>query len=47
MGINRNSNDDRSNNMNPNNSAYKTLLDNRANQLNLNNPEYKSSNDKK
>lgn len=34
-------NDDRSNSMNPNNSAYKASMDNYSNQLNPNNPEYK------
>ena len=34
-------NDNRSNSMNPNNSAYKASMDNRSNQLNPNNSEYK------
>jgi len=37
----RTSNDDRSDSMNPNNSAYQDSVDNRSDQLNLNNPEYK------
>ena len=41
MGKNRSSNDDRSDSMNPNNSAYQAAMDNRANQLNSNNEEYK------
>ncbi len=41
MGKNRSSNDDRSNSMNPNNSAYQAAVDNRSDQLNPNNPEYK------
>lgn len=36
----RNSNDDRSDSMNPNNDAYQDSLDNRADQLNPNNDEY-------
>ena len=39
-------NDDRSNSMNPNNSAYKASGDNRSNQLNPNHPEYKGEKDK-
>ena len=34
-------NDDRSNSMNPNNSAYQESEDNRSDQLNPNNSEYK------
>ena len=34
-------NDDRSNSMNPNNSAYQASEDNRSDQLNPNNSEYK------
>ena len=34
-------NDDRSNSMNPNNSAYQASMDNHSNQLNPNNSEYK------
>ena len=34
-------NDDRSNSMNPNNSAYNASQDNRSDQLNPNNSEYK------
>ncbi len=34
-------NDDRSNSMNPNNSAYQASHDNRSDQLNPNNSEYK------
>lgn len=34
-------NENRSNVMNQNNSAYKLAMDNRSNQLNPNNPEYK------
>ena len=34
-------NDNRSNSMNPNNSAYQTSQDNRSDQLNPNNSEYK------
>jgi len=41
MGKNQSSNDQRSNNMNPNNSAYQDSIDNRSDQLNPNNPEYK------
>ena len=37
---------DRSNNMNPNNPAYKASVDNRSNQLNPNHPEYKGEEDK-
>lgn len=40
------SNDDRSNSMNPNNSAYCASIDNRSNQLNPNNEEYKEDSDK-
>jgi len=36
----RNSNDDRSDSMNPNNDAYWDSLDNHADQLNPNNDEY-------
>ncbi len=41
MGKNQSPNDQRSNIMNPNNSAYQDSNDNRSNQLNPNNPEYK------
>ncbi len=41
MGKNQSLNDQRSNSMNPNNSAYQDSNDNRSNQLNPNNPEYK------
>ena len=34
-------NDDRSNSMNSNNSAYQASMDNRSDQLNPNHPEYK------
>ena len=34
-------NDNRSNSMNPNNSAYQASQDNRSDQLNPNNSEYK------
>jgi len=37
----RSSNDDRSDSMNPNNSADQDSQDNRSDQLNPNNPEYK------
>jgi len=43
MGKNRSPNDDRSNSMNPNNSAYNASMDNRANQLNPNNDENKEN----
>lgn len=36
-------NDQRSNSMNPNNSAYHASQGNRTNQLNPNNPEYKQT----
>jgi len=36
----RNSNDDRSDSMNPNNDAYWSSLDNHADQMNPNNDEY-------
>lgn len=36
----RDSNDDRSDSMNPNNDAYEDSLDNHADQLNPNNDEY-------
>ena len=39
-------NDERSNSMNPNNSAYWASIDNRSNQLNPNNEEYKEDSDK-
>jgi len=38
-------NDDRSNSMNPNNSAYQASMDNRSDQLNPNHPEYKDDQD--
>ncbi len=38
-------NDDRSNSMNPKNSAYKASVDNRSSQLNPNHPEYKDDQD--
>ena len=38
-------NDDRSNSMNPNNSAYQASIDNRSDQLNPNHPEYKGDQD--
>ena len=41
MGKNESPNDQRSNSMNPNNSAYRDSNDNRSNQLNQNNPEYR------
>ena len=41
MGKNQSSNDQRSNSMNPNNSAYQASVDNRSDQLNPNNEEYK------
>jgi len=37
----RNSNDDRSDSMNPNHDAYWDSLDNHSNQLNPNNGEYR------
>lgn len=37
----RTANDDRSDSMNPNNSAYRDSLDNHANQMNPNNDEYR------
>ena len=37
----RNSNDDRSDSMNPNNDAHQDSLDNHANQLNPNNGEFR------
>ena len=40
------SNDDRSNSMNPNNSAYSASIDNRSNQLNPNNEECNEDSDK-
>ncbi len=39
--MSRDSNDDRSDSMNPNNDAYYDSLDNHADQLNPNNPEYR------
>jgi len=36
----RNSNDDRSDSMNPNNDAYQDSMDNHSDQLNPNNDEY-------
>ena len=41
MGKNQSPNDQRSNSMNPNNSAYQDSIDNRSDQLNPNNPEYR------
>lgn len=38
-----NSNDDRSDAMNPNNDAYQASMDNHADQLNPNNEEYRGS----
>lgn len=38
--MSRDSNDDRSDSMNPNNDAYSDSLDNHADQLNSNNDEY-------
>jgi hypothetical protein len=38
-------NNDRSNNMNPNNPAYKASAENRSNQLNPNHTEYKRAKD--
>ncbi len=38
-------NDDRSNSMNLNNSAYQASVDNRSDQLNPNHPEYKDEQD--
>lgn len=40
MEMGRNSNDDRSDSMNPNNDAYWDSLDNHSDQLNPNNDEY-------
>jgi len=39
--MSRDSNDDRSDSMNPNNDAYWDSLDNHSNQLNPNHPEYR------
>lgn len=39
--MSRDANDDRSDNMNPNNDAYDDSLDNHSNQLNPNNDEYR------
>lgn len=39
------SNDDRSNSMNPNNSAHWASIDNRSNQLNPNNEEHREDSD--
>jgi hypothetical protein len=39
----RSPNDDRSDSMNPNNSAYQAAMDNRSDQMNPNNPAYHSS----
>jgi hypothetical protein len=39
----RSPNDDRSDTMNPNNSAYQAAMDNRSDQMNPNNPAYHSS----
>jgi len=38
--MSRDSNDDRSDSMNPNNDAYDDSMDNHSNQLNPNNDEY-------
>ena len=38
-------NDQRSNNLNPNNPAYQAAQDNRSNQLNPNNEEYEGEDD--
>jgi hypothetical protein len=43
--MSNNSNDDRSDSMNPNNDAYWDSLDNHANQLNPNHPEYEGDED--
>ncbi len=43
---NRQSNNDRSNSMNPNNDAYKASMDNRSNQMNPNHDEYENSKEK-
>jgi len=40
-------NDNRSNSINPNNSAYQASMDNRSDQLNPNHPEYKDDQDEK
>ena len=40
------SNDQRSNSMNPNNSAFSASVENRTNQLNPNNDEYKGDSEK-
>ena len=37
------SNNDRANSKNPNNPAYKAVMDNKSNQMNPNNPAYDSS----
>ena len=39
--MSRDSNDDRSDSMNPNNDAYDDSMDNRSDQLNPNNDEYR------
>jgi len=41
----RDSNDDRSDSMNPNNDAYQDSLDNHADQLNPNNGEFRGNSD--
>ena len=41
--MSRDSNDDRSDSMNPNNEAYEDSMDNYSNQLNPNNDEYRGS----
>ena len=41
----RDSNDDRSDSMNPNNDAHQDSLDNHANQLNPNNGEFRGNSD--
>ncbi len=47
MGKDRTPNDDRSDSMNPNNSAYQDAQDNHADQLNPNNEEYKGDDEEK
>ncbi len=42
--MSRDSNDDRSDSMNPNNDAYQDSLDNHSDQLNPNNDEYGGGN---
>lgn len=43
--MSRDSNDDRSDSMNPNNDAYDDSMDNHSNQLNPNNDAYQGSYD--